>query len=645
MRLTWPLTGRAEEMRLISAAISNEDAAGVVLWGAAGVGKSRIAREALAAAASRGAEIRWAVATTSARTLPLAAFAAFASSGSADTLQLVRSVIEALTAAPQAPRWSSLSMMSICSMTSRRSCSNRSLRDDPPRSCSPSELRSRFPPGVQEMWKHGQFDRIDLQPISRDETATLLAAVLGGPVDADATRRLWNLTRGNVLYLRNIVEQEAGDGRLIKQHGYWAWTGKPFVPTSLAEVIEARIGALPAEVGEVVDTLAVGEPIELPSLCRITGAAAVEEAEIRGLIRLEHIDDRIEVRVAHPLYGEVRRARAPSTRLRRLRGRVATELAYGDDCDDMRTVVRRAALSLDSDLEPDTDLLVRAAHGAVWLGELPLADRLAEAAMRAGGGAEAYIIRGCNLSGLSRGKDADAVLAAVPTTGFTAADHARLTFIRVMNTLFTLADPAGAKGLIDDASLSTTPEGRGCIDAASVVYWAMMGNPESACKASQGLCLDELPAVVGAQTAALLAVAAGDAGRTTDAVAAAGTGYTIVDGSFDAENVRFVVADGHIGALLNSGAIAEALLAADRLRRQWADLPGAHSIARSCRSGSSGPWRRSPRPRVLAAGADRNDGRRGQRLGLPILLASRHGAGHARLGRHGGRCAGDDRAA
>jgi hypothetical protein len=397
-----------------------------------------------------------------------------------------------------------------------------------------------IPPGVQEMWKHGQFDRIDLQPISRDETATLLAAVLGGPVDADATRRLWNLTRGNVLYLRNIVEQEAGDGRLIKQHGYWAWTGKPVVPASLAEVIEARIGALPAEVGEVVDTLAVGEPIELPSLCRITGAAAVEEAEIRGLIRLEHIDDRIEVRVAHPLYGEA----------------------------------RRAALSLDSDLEPDADLLVRAAHGAVWLGELPLADRLAEAAMRAGGGAEAYIIRGCNLSGLSRGKDADAVLAAVPTTGFTAADHARLTFIRVMNTLFTLADPAGAKGLIDDASLSTTPEGRGCIDAASVVYWAMMGNPESACKASQGLCLDELPAVVGAQTAALLAVAAGDAGRTTDAVAAAGTGYTIVDGSFDAENVRFVVADGHIGALLNSGAIAEALLAADRLRRQWADLPG-----------------------------------------------------------------------
>jgi hypothetical protein len=51
----------------------------------------------------------------------------------------------------------------------------------------------------------------------------------------------------------------------------------------------------------------------------------------------------------------------------------------------MRIVVRRAALSLDSDLTPDPDLLVRAAQGAVWLADLPLADRLADAAMRARG--------------------------------------------------------------------------------------------------------------------------------------------------------------------------------------------------------------------------------------------------------------------
>ena len=55
VRLTWPLTGRSKEMRLIEAAISDPGVPGIVICGAAGVGKSRIAREALDAAASRGA--------------------------------------------------------------------------------------------------------------------------------------------------------------------------------------------------------------------------------------------------------------------------------------------------------------------------------------------------------------------------------------------------------------------------------------------------------------------------------------------------------------------------------------------------------------------------------------------------------------
>ena len=172
------------------------------------------------------------------------------------------------------------------------------------------------------------------------------------------------LTRGNVLYLRNIVEQEVGDGRLAQQHGYWRWIGEPVVPPGLVELIESRIGALPASVSDVIDALAVGEPIELGSLTRITDAAAVEEADMRGLITLDPVDGGVEVRVAHPLYGEVRRKRAAPTRLRRLRGLVAAELAASEDRDDMRIVVRRATLSLDSDLKPDPDLLVRAAQGA-----------------------------------------------------------------------------------------------------------------------------------------------------------------------------------------------------------------------------------------------------------------------------------------
>ena len=87
VRLAWPLTGRAQEMRLIEAALSDPGSSGMVICGASGVGKSRIAYEALSAAASRGCETHWAAGSSAARTLPLGAFNAWAQSGGTDIVQ------------------------------------------------------------------------------------------------------------------------------------------------------------------------------------------------------------------------------------------------------------------------------------------------------------------------------------------------------------------------------------------------------------------------------------------------------------------------------------------------------------------------------------------------------------------------------
>ena len=97
--MEWPLTGRNQEMRLVEAALCNPGVAGVVICGAMGSGKSRLAREALSAAASRGCVTHWVGGTSSARTLPLGAFSAWAESGVTDTVQLIRGVIGSLTAA------------------------------------------------------------------------------------------------------------------------------------------------------------------------------------------------------------------------------------------------------------------------------------------------------------------------------------------------------------------------------------------------------------------------------------------------------------------------------------------------------------------------------------------------------------------
>ena len=497
-----------------------------------------------------------------------------------------------------------------------------------------------IPAAVQEIWKVGQFDRLDLQPLSLDETTALLSATLGGSVDPDAAQRLWTLTRGNVLYLRNIVEQEVADGRLVQQHGYWRWIGDPIMPPGLVELIESRIGALPAPVSDVIDALAVGEPIELAALTRITDPAAVEEADTRGLITLEPVVGGVEVRVAHPLYGEVRRRRAAPTRLRRLRGLVAAELAASDDRDDIRVVVRRATLSLDSDLTPDPDLLVRAAHGAVWLADLPLADRLAEAAIRAGAGPEANFVRAHALSWLGRGEEADAVLAEIRTSELTDADHARFAFLRASNMLWVLADPARAKEIIDDASRTTPPQARSYIDAFLTVYWFAMDQPDAAMQASKNLALDDLPAVVGAEIAWALAAISADAGRTTEAVAVADAGYTVATRSFDAPHMRFNIADAHVSALLLSGRVSDALEVAERVRRAGSRSAGGGAITRCRRGGSGRPWCRPPRHRMFPAGTGGSRVVRlgpCHRLGIPLSRPTHDCARHARFDWRGGR--------
>ncbi|HEX7826688.1 MAG TPA: helix-turn-helix transcriptional regulator, partial [Mycobacterium sp.] len=442
-----------------------------------------------------------------------------------------------------------------------------------------------IPTAVQEIWRGGQFDRLDLQPLSLDEAATLLSATLGGSVDPDAVARLWTLTRGNALYLRNIVEQEVADGRLELAEGYrggrsdgkwfWRWTGDPIVAPGLVELIESRIGDLPAPVADVIDALAVGEPIGLATLTRITDPVAVEEADTRGLIMLESASGGVEVRVAHPLYGEVRRKRASPVRLRRLRGLVATELAIADDCDDVGVVVRRATLSIDSDLTPDADLLVSAAHGAVWLADLPLADRLAQSAIAAGAGPEANFVRAHALSWLSRGEEAEALLADVPTSQLTDGDRARFAFLRASNMLWVLADPVRAKEIIDDVSRTTSPQARRYIDAFLTVYWFAVDQPGLATQASEALALDDLPAVVDAEIAWALAAMSADAGRVGEAVAVADAGYAVAARSFDAPQMRFNIADAHVSALLLSGRVTEAVEVAERVRQEAADLPGA----------------------------------------------------------------------
>ncbi|MGW0162513.1 AAA family ATPase [Mycobacterium sp. NPDC003323] len=574
MRLRWPLVGRAAEIPRIRNAVTAPDLRGAVVSGPAGIGKSRAVREAL-----HGGRPHWVVGTTAARQLPLGAFAAWASDPDGDRLQLVRGVIDAVTATPtgapalivvdDAHLLDDLSAFVLHQIAQRGS--GRvvlTVRDGEP-----------VPDSVREIWKDHPFDRLQLRALDQRENTELLGAALGGPIDSAAAQRFWDLTRGNALYLRNIVEQELADGRLELRDGRWQWLGQPVLPTGLVELIESRFRDLTPAVGEVIDALAVAEPLELSILQSITSSDAVEEANVRELVVLQDTADGVQARVAHPLYGELRRARTPVATLRRLRGLIATELAAGSRADDLRVAVRRATLSVDSDLPADPALLLTATRGAIRLADLTLAERLARVAEQNGAGPEAAYLRAHALSWLFCGQEAEDVLAEVDTTGLPDTERARFAHLRASNLLWALQRPAEAKAHVDAVAATLNAEGRAWLNAFLTTYWFAMDDPAEAETIARSLDLAALPDVVGAETAWALATVAAEAGRTDTALDFVESGLRTSTHSFDTPHIRFNLADSEVTALALAGRIADAAQVAERVQLEAVDLPGvAHSL-------------------------------------------------------------------
>ena len=167
-------------------------------------------------------------------------------------------------------------------------------------------------------------------------------------------------------------------------------------------------------------------------------------------------------------------------------------------------------------------MLLKAAGGAVSAGDLRLVDRLAKAAIRAGGSPLASFLRAQALSWFPAGQEAEAVLVDLAGTELSDDDRGRLAYQRALNMLWAIGDAARAKEIIDDAARGTPP--RMWIDAFLTVYWFALDQPHEALKASKSLVLDELPAVTGAETTWALAEMLADAGHTAEAVAVVETG-------------------------------------------------------------------------------------------------------------------------
>ncbi|WP_456844861.1 AAA family ATPase, partial [Cellulomonas sp. P5_C6] len=573
MTLAWPWVGRAEELQRVRSALRGTGGGrGVVIAGAPGVGKTRLAAEAVAAQSFDGHATRWLVATTSSRSLPFGVFAELDVSPGPDPIHMVRAILDALprsdgdrsavVAVDDAHRLDDQSAFVIHQMVHRRLASVLlTVRVGEP-----------APEAVTALWKDNLLERLELPALTAEETATVMSEVLGAPMDRLGARRIWALTGGNMLYLRRLVDDERAAGRLREVAGTWFWSGDAVVSTSLAELVSAQIGRLAAPIADVVDHLAVAEPLPLRLLRLLTDDGAVEQAESAGLVTVSA--DGRAARLAHPLYGEVRRARMGVLRAERLRGAIAAALAHADATGTDDELLRRAVLTVDSDIAPDPGLFLDGARVAFRRMDLPLAERLAAASVASGGTTAAHLARALALSLMSRGEEARDLLVTIPLDHADPSERALVAMVRAANLFFDLGQPAAAEEVLGQADGAIGDAvGAGVVAATWALVHATLGRPRDALDAAGRAAAAGLPLGLPAMLAAWgETIAHGDQGAVDSCVAAADRGYAIARQSVDAAMLRFALGRGHVGALVLAGHLEAAQAVAADLAAQSEDL-------------------------------------------------------------------------
>jgi len=587
----WPLIGRSDEIAFARELIA--DGGSVVIAGDAGVGKTRLARELITSAEAEGRRTDWAVATRAARSIPFGALAHFVP---AETVGVgrdatLRAVIEGLDhqgdgrlilGVDDAHLLDSASAVLVHHLVVRGGAS------------VVVTLRSgeAIPDPILALWKDEAAVRIELQPLSHAEVGELLSEVLGGTVDGAAMHAFQRWTTGNVLFLREVVVQGLERGTLRCDDDLWHWDGPLEPGQRLHDLVSARLGSLGDEERDALEVLAVGEPVPMACVDHLFSSGVIPRLDRRGLVRSHAEAGGVQVRLAHPLFGDVVRDAASAARLDRVRRRLA-EVFEANDQIRRENVLRVATLWAEIGDGSNPCALVEGARRAWAVGEVDLAERLARLALGAGPDFEASYVLGKALIG--QGRLEEAVATWKSAEDVSASDEQRATLAAGIAHLLLggLGRPREADDAVRRAAQQTVdPAARHDLEGVRVLMQAIAAGTTGQRIEQANTVLRDRTLSSRVRSAATMAVvtASIEAGHFDHAIRAASDAIARADaeaGGAPATMLRTCLADAlwPAGRLdeaesIASSGYARALEHSDHRRGLWCRLLGSVALLR-----------------------------------------------------------------
>lgn len=437
----WPLTGRESELRSLCDMVLSGDRRTVVVAGPTGVGKTRLGHECLAAAARADRDTVRMIATRSAAPLPFGAVAPLlhlVTSGEGggpgeDGVDVLRRSVAAL-----ASRLDGRDLILFVDDAHLLDDASAALVHQVATTGAATVLATvrtgePAPDAVVALWKDGPAERLELGGLTRSSIESLLTAVLGGPVDPAALIELTERSQGNILFLRELVNGALDDGSLVGDDGIWRLRRELSPSARLVEIVEASFGELDDDERALLELVAHGEPLGHAELASLSDPAVAEALERRGLLTSRVDGRRLQIRLAHPIYGDVLRSRTPALRARAV-ARSLAEVAERTRLRRHEDILRVANWHLlDGGGHPDR--LLDAANIARGRHDLALAERLARAAVERGAGPDAALLAAHLAGQQGRRSEAEQQLAVLASDAGPDAQRGRAAVARFDNAL------------------------------------------------------------------------------------------------------------------------------------------------------------------------------------------------------------------
>ncbi len=574
--MQWRTAERGSSLGLLEATLKSKKQRGAVLAGSAGVGKTVLARSVVQRFAAQKTKppVRWVACTASASQVPFGSFSHLVEvAGVGDSATLVRAARESLlrhygegllVGIDDAHHLDNLS----ATLAHQLALTSSARLIITVRTGEPA------PDAITALWKDGILSRVDIEPFDRVETTQLIEAALGGPLESASASKIFDVSQGNPLYLRHLVEGTVKSGTLREVEGVWQLRGEIVLTPHLSTLIGDHLKTLPPQVKSVLEYLSVEEPLTLADLTALTSRASIEEAEKVNAVEVRARNDGLVVHSAHPVYTEGIRASLGRLAARRLRTDVVAQLS-SRPARNVSSRLRLADLAIDSENPPPVDNVIESSYEAMRLGDLVLGERLARNALGRSGGLAARLPLAHALAWLGRGREADDVLVPVDPAQLSEWELTSWTLPKAANQFWMLDEPEQAMGFLTEMGARVTdPIAVHTFDALAATFVMNAGDPQHAVElAAPVLASPSAPELAVAWAAATATLASARLGRFGDVGALANRGLSAQHPGL----LRFTIGLGEITTSL----MTETVMRAQRRARNFMEFSGLQEPGRA----------------------------------------------------------------